>query len=845
MNNEVLLPSSFGEILKTVRKHKRLTQKQLAQQLGVHYNTISSWELGSYLPETRGLILELARLLDLNEQGTRLLLEASLTALSPHWNVPYQRNPFFTGRDEILSQLHDILHQEENAAFSQSCVLSGLGGIGKTQVVIEYAYRYANDYSAIFWVGSQSHESILSSFISIADVLSLPERNEQEQKRVVAAVIRWLNCHDQWLLIFDNVEDIGLVKSFLPAARRSFLLFTSRRQAFGISSRVLDLGPMTPEEGKQLLLRRARLLDVPASPGSFTVNDEATAREIVVGMDGLPLALDQAGSYIEATHCSLSDYLQLYRCSRLYLLDERDGHTDHPMSVTRTFALAFEQLERSNAQAAELLTVCAFLSSEAIPEAFFHEGAVHLGPTFEVMAADPFMFQSVIKASLMNSLLQRNMRNQTVTIHRLVQVVLRERLPKAVQRKWALRVIRAMSYLFPSEEMTQAHYWQDCERLLPHALACIALSEQWSDNEARHVTLMCHVASYLSERARYSEAESLLQRALSMGEQILGSEHPLVSETCYKLGMLYLRQGKYTEAEPLLQRALSIREQILGVDHPQVATSFNGLGMLYLRQGKYIEAESLYARALSIRERILGADHPQVAASLNELGILYVDQGKYIEAESLYARALSIRERILGADHPQVATLLNNLAELHREQGKYEQAEVLFQRALRIWEQRLGPDHPRVAYPLNNLALLYKEQGKYEQAEVLFQRALRIWEQRLGSDHFLVADPLDGLALLYKEQGKYKQAEAFFQRALHIKKHAFGPQHPAIADSLCHLACFHQVQQQTTEALSLYRQALTLYGLTLGSYHPKTRATRNAYIQLLRNLGRVDEASTI
>src|SRR5262245_36026511 len=142
MDSEILLPSSFGEILKTARKHKRLTQKQLAQQLGVHYNTISSWELGSYLPETRGLILELARLLDLDEQGTRLLLEASLTALSPHWNVPYQRNPFFTGRDGILSQLHEILHHEENAVFSQSCVLSGLGGIGKTQVVTEYAYRY-------------------------------------------------------------------------------------------------------------------------------------------------------------------------------------------------------------------------------------------------------------------------------------------------------------------------------------------------------------------------------------------------------------------------------------------------------------------------------------------------------------------------------------------------------------------------------------------------------------------------------------------------------------------------------------------------------------------------------
>ncbi len=371
MNSEVLLLSGFGEVLKAARKQKRLTQKQLAQRIGVHYNTVSSWELGTYLPETRGLVLELARHLNLDEQETRQLLEASLTALAPYWNIPYQRNPFFTGRDCVLSQLHDILRHKHNATFSQSCTVSGLGGIGKTQTVIKYAYRYANDYSAVFWIAGQTYEGIVSSFVAIANMLNLPGRQIQEQSHVVEAVLRWLNNHNQWLLIFDNVEDIALVKSFLPAARCGSLLFTSRRQAFGITTQVLSLEPMTPEEGIRFLLRRARLSNLAASQDCLTPKDEETIQKIVSIMDGLPLALDQVGSYIEATRCGLSDYLQLYQFSQQYLLNGRDAHADHPMSVTRTFTLMFEQLEQNNAQAAELLTVCAFLAPEAIPESIF------------------------------------------------------------------------------------------------------------------------------------------------------------------------------------------------------------------------------------------------------------------------------------------------------------------------------------------------------------------------------------------------------------------------------------------------------------------------------------------
>ena len=288
--------SSFGELLKTLRKQSRVSQQELASRLGVHLNTIGKWERGICLPESKTIVLELAHQLHLNPHDTRLLLEASLTAFSPYWHLPYQRNPFFTGREEVLQRVHKALHQRQSALLSQSSALSGLGGVGKTQTAIEYAYRYANDYAAVFWISAETTESLTSSFLALAEMLNLPEQHEHEQNRIVAAVLRWLNGHSDWLLIFDNVEDIELVKGFLPCGRGGgSLLFTSRRKALGITAQALDLHQMTLEEGMRLLLHRARLLEPTASLEQLNEHEQTAAKELVERMDGLPLALDQTG----------------------------------------------------------------------------------------------------------------------------------------------------------------------------------------------------------------------------------------------------------------------------------------------------------------------------------------------------------------------------------------------------------------------------------------------------------------------------------------------------------------------------------------------------------------------
>ena len=295
------------------RKYRQWSQQELAGLIGTTQNNISRWERGITTPGPyfRAKLCELFDRLPqdlglLNDQeiekpqptpglaGTNTSLPAPDQCVS-YWCVPYARNPFFTGRDHLLHSLHTMLQQQNGgaAALTQSYALYGLGGIGKTQIALEYAYLYAPAYTAILWVSAETSETLLASFNSLADVLLLPERNEQDQTKVISAVIRWLERKQEWLLIFDNVEDLTLLQPFLPAARQGSILLTTRLQSLGTFAQQIIVECMNEEEGRIFLLQRARLLQPSTSLTHLSSTDVLAAQIIVEEMDGLPLALDQ------------------------------------------------------------------------------------------------------------------------------------------------------------------------------------------------------------------------------------------------------------------------------------------------------------------------------------------------------------------------------------------------------------------------------------------------------------------------------------------------------------------------------------------------------------------------
>jgi tetratricopeptide (TPR) repeat protein len=450
---------------------------------------------------------------------------------------------------------------------------------------------------------------------------------------------------------------------------------------------------MSPEEGILFLLRRAQLISEHADLDGISATQRRDAEAIYELVDGLPLALDQVAGYIEENQCSLVDYLTLYQSRHATLLKRRGtfGKHDYPKSVATTWSLSFEQVEQDNRAAAELLRLCAFLHPDSIPETMIVEGASELCPNLQSMVDDPIEFAEAIGALRKYSLVRRNPETKTLTLHRLVQTVLRDGMDKEMQKGWAERAVRVVNKVFPE---VQFALWLKCELYLPHAQICTELIEQWELAFPEAAQLLSRVGNYLYGRGQYREAELLYQKTLGIRERILGPEHVDVATDMNNLARLHTEVGKYAQAEALYQRVQGIRERALGPTHPDLAITINHLGSLYREQGKYAQAESLHKQALAIRIQVFGSNHLDVAESLDDLAVVYNDQGKYTGSEELYKQALAIRERLLGPDHPDVATTLNNLGWLYYRQGRFDLAEVPHLRALAISEKGLSPDHP-------------------------------------------------------------------------------------------------------------------------------------------------------
>ncbi len=495
----------------------------------------------------------------------------------PVWQVPYKRNTLFTGRKEILERLRHAFTEDTNAG-TKILVLSGMGGMGKTQTALEYAYLYKEDYHTVLWAKADSPEVLNTDFASFAGPLNVPGEREQDQKYAVDAVKRWLEVHTNWLLVLDNVEDLDMVRDYLPPAPRGHILVTSFKSVAGGIAFRLEIEKMTPEEGILFLLYRTGHLAKGDLLDKASEFDRQIASKIVEEMDGLPLAIDQAGAYIEKTVCGLSGFLDLYKERRGELLRRRGGFASgHPEPVATTLALSFTKIEQVNPAAAELLRFFAFLHPDAIFDELIRKGASQLGSELQTAAADAFTLNDMI-GELNNYSLVRRSSEGILSIHRLVQAVLKDNLSKEAQHDWAERTVRAVNQAFPEVEFAS---WKQCRRYLPHAQVCAGLIEQ--------------------EHLAFPEAARLLNEA----------------------GYYLYEQGQYQEAEPLLVQAVAIREQSLGPEHPDVATSLNHLAELYRQEAKYDQAEPLYLRALAIRENHLGPASPELATSLNNLGLLY------------------------------------------------------------------------------------------------------------------------------------------------------------------------------------------------------------------------------
>jgi tetratricopeptide (TPR) repeat protein len=741
-------------------------------------------------------------------------VQESLGGTTTIWNVPHPRNLLFTGREKLLEQLHDRLTTARTVALTQPQAITGLGGIGKTQVAVEYAYTYRDAYHAILWMRGSSRDTLISDFVTAANLLSLPEKNEQDQNIVVIALKQWLATHSNWLLIFDNADDLEMVLDFLPPAGKGHILLTTRTQTTGNAISGMDVEKMNREESVLLLLRRAKKLSVEDTLDQTTEKLQNAAEAIASVLDGLPLALDQAGAYIEETQCGLNEYLDLYQISRKELLKQRGGFSsDHPEPVATTWSVSFQKVGHINPAAAELLTLCSFFDPDIIPEEIITQGASELGSILEPAASNPFSFNEAIRILRNFSLVKRDSAKKVLSVHRLVQAVLKDEMAENVQRTWAERVIRTVNQIFPHSEATT---WSQCQRYLSQVQVCLELSTQFAILLPEGARLFDEAGTYFQSHAQYPIAESLKKRSLAICEQEMGMEHPVTAVALNNLATLYREQGEYAQAETLYLNSLEILEQLPEVDAYTAAGAYNNLATLYRERGKYREAEQLFQKAGLIAEQYYGQQHPATISILSNLAGMYYDQGQYEQAKQLFEYTASAWQLIHGPQHPELAQAFNSLANTYHAQGLFDQAEPLMRRALEMAEQTLGPQHPLTANCLESLGQFYRDEGKYGEAESLYLQALEVRKQVQGVGHPQTARCLNNLAMLYHSQERYKEAEQLYLQVFEIRKQTYGLQHIYTAQILNNLGANYAALGAIEKAEAYHKQAIAIEEEALG-----------------------------
>lgn len=400
------------------------------------------------------------------------------------WNIPYLHNPVFTGREQLLIRLAETSRDEDVQPQIQA--ITGLGGIGKTQLAIEYAYRHRQNYRAILWIPADTREAVVAGYREIAQLLSLSEKHEQDQLLIIKAVQEWLKTHTKWLLIFDNVDELTLVREFLPPTFGGHILLTTRTLSMsGLAVRI-EVDTMNSDVGALFLLRRAGLIASDALLEAALPSDIILAKAITEELGGLPLALDQAGAYIEETGCSLSDYQNHYSRRRTALLKRRGGLAiDHPEPITTTWSLSFEKVEQANFAAAELLRLCAFLHPDSIPEEIIIYGATHLGPVLAPLVDDPLALDGAIALLRAYGLMRRDSLARVLRVHRLVQAVLQDTMDNQVRRQWVERTVLAVNEALRHIDFPT---WEHCKNHPERSISHAEISTIWIGPEGLHMS---------------------------------------------------------------------------------------------------------------------------------------------------------------------------------------------------------------------------------------------------------------------------------------------------------------------------------------------------------------------
>ncbi|MFD7458945.1 MULTISPECIES: FxSxx-COOH system tetratricopeptide repeat protein [unclassified Streptomyces] len=750
-------------------------------------------------------------------QGPHPRFPAAASA-SAVWEVRRRRNPHFTGRDDVIGDVRRKLLAERHAAVQ---ALHGTGGIGKTQVALEYVYRFAAQYDIVWWIDAEQAEQIPVHFAELAARVGAakPDAGVEANARYAREFLR---TRERWLIVLDNAEDPERLEPLLPDGP-GHVLITSRNPAWGKIVPGLQLGVFSREESLAHLTRQLPSLT------------EEQASTLAEALGDLPLALAQAAGVL-SDGMPVDQYLRVLKTNTAQLLDHGKAH-GYPASLAASITIAQDQLNDGHQEAVAVLRLASLLGPEPVPTGWLVAARSRLS----TVPGDPDDFRWPQNA--LNPLARYGLAvvgPDAFQVHRLTQAVVRQEARGGDAGALRDDVAALLTSVDPGDPELPGT-WPEWAVAAPHLISALeALSER---PELRPTLLK--TAAYLVRSAQPHAARRLAETLHTRWTRTLGEDDPDTLSAAHMVTWAMDGLAAHAEVLPLVEDILERRRRVLGKDHQDTLSSANDLGVTLGHLGRYAEAYEVHLDVLNRQRATLGEQAPKTLRAAQALSGALNDLGRHKEAHRTVAGALEGLRAVLGEDHTDTFRTKMTLAAALNGLGQYAAAHDIVKDAVDRRRAVCGDDHPDTLHSTHRLMTPLGHLGRNEEAYRIGSEVLRHSRRVLGHDHPETLDVMDSIGLTLLRMDRPEDALAVLGDALSRRRRVLGVDHPLTLDSMDSLARALLHVGRYTEAEELLRDARGRVRRAVGREHPIAGTITHSLANALEAQGKLYEAQKL
>ncbi|MFJ1755668.1 FxSxx-COOH system tetratricopeptide repeat protein [Kitasatospora sp. NPDC088134] len=750
-----------------------------------------------------------------------------------YWEVP-QRNHSFTGRVKVLDDLRAQLAGGTTAVLPPPQTLYGLGGVGKTQVALEYAHRYMSHYDLVWWVDAEQSENVAVDLAELAGRLGLRVGdNVNEAAQAARDALRQGIPTPNWLLIFDNADEPGEIRRFFPDGP-GHILVTSRNQGWSGQAGVLNVDVFDRTESVDHLTRRVRGLS------------RTDAERVAEAVGDLPLAVEVAAAWLETTRTPVDSYVNQLKAEATRVLAAGETPVDYPTPVGLTWNVSIARLREQSPAAVRLLELCAFFAPEPISlKQFFFSEQMRLALyPYDEELTDTFLLGKVLRAVSRYALAKTDAGSDSFQVHRLVQAVVRSGMTEDERNATMHQVHRILVNARPSRGDTDdPANWPTLEQIWPHLAPSRA--QDCDEKEVREM---------LIDRVRYLWKRVDLEQAVQLGRQLdtawtgrAEAETDPAEKRLWRRQIYSLRlqianvlrsQGFYTDSLNLNQETLAGQRELLGEHHPYTLMTANSMAADLRYLSRFQEALDLDRDTFGQFVELFGEDDPRTLSVANNLAIDHRLVGNSREALELDQDTFERRSAVLGPLHPYTLSVKSNLARDLRELGDYKASAELLREVTETFGAVEAPGLPEELRNAKSLAVSLRRAGQYAEARELTERTYERYLDLYGSDFPDALACRLNLAADFSAAGDKETARDIATDAFDGHRRLFGDSHPFTFACENNLSIYLRGSGDIEGALQHGRAAVDGLTRSLGDSHP---FTLNAVINLANALAEARE----